>query len=231
MPPIQIHKDAPIKPTTGALPDGITPKTADSNPQQPPPPTRTTPYSQPATTTASAYTNDNPPPPQPGARPVPPNAGAPAPTSSYSTNNPPAPQPGAGPGYTAHHMTTETRLSAPPAQFNIPPPTDSQLAGRSTTASTTPSQPGPTTLNMGPAASPYEAGGAVPTRTSLEHPPGYVQAPDNHPSNPLPGAGAGEQASTGSGSGGVGDAAWNMLSRAGEALKKGEEAAWRAVRK
>jgi hypothetical protein len=32
------------------------------------------------------------------------------------------------------------------------------------------------------------------------------------------------------GGGGVGGAAWNMLSRAGEALKKGEEAAWRAVR-
>jgi hypothetical protein len=29
---------------------------------------------------------------------------------------------------------------------------------------------------------------------------------------------------------GVGAAAWNMLSKAGEALKKGEEAAWKAVR-
>jgi len=29
---------------------------------------------------------------------------------------------------------------------------------------------------------------------------------------------------------GVGGAAWNLLNKAGEALKKGEEAAWRAVR-
>jgi hypothetical protein len=32
------------------------------------------------------------------------------------------------------------------------------------------------------------------------------------------------------GDGSVGGAAWNMLSKAGEALKKGEEAVWKAVR-
>ena len=201
MPPIPIHKNDPIH-TVAAKPDGITPQT--SNPL----PTRTTPTSVPASTTSSA----SPPPPQPGARPIPPTTSAQAPASSA----PPAPQP----GYTATHTTTETRLRGPPAQFNISPPSDSQLSGRSTITSTQPSKPGPTTLNMGP----------VQARTSdegsLGHPPGYVQTPDN---NPYMAGGVGAQQDSGA-DGGVGGAAWNVLNKAGEALKKGEEAAWRAVR-
>jgi hypothetical protein len=34
----------------------------------------------------------------------------------------------------------------------------------------------------------------------------------------------------GGGEGGVGETAWGILNKAGEALKKGEEAAWKAVR-
>lgn len=63
-------------------------------------------------------------------------------------------------------------------------------------------------------------------RRSLEHPPGYAQHADNSPytAGTTGGQqGAGEDASTGG-------AAWGLLSKAGEALKKGEEAAWRAVR-
>jgi hypothetical protein len=218
MPPIPIHKNAPIKP------DGITPSTATQD-EPNPPPTRTTPASVPATTTADS---SGPPPPQPGARPVPPTAAAQAP---YDASTPAPPQP----GYTAHHITTETRRAGPPPQFTHPPPTDSALAGRSTTTSTTASKPGPTTLNLGPAASPFQSAdtaGPAPTRTSLEHPPGYQQAPDNAPYTAGGGIGGhngGGQSSESSGEG-VGAAAWNVLSKAGEALKKGEEAAWRAVR-
>ncbi|OAL01553.1 hypothetical protein IQ06DRAFT_125479 [Phaeosphaeriaceae sp. SRC1lsM3a] len=220
MPPIPIHKNAPIKP------DGITPQTASDDTGNTTTPTRTVPASVPATTTADS---SNPPPPQPGARPIPPTASAQAPSTIHS---PAPPQP----GYTATHITTETH--GPPPQFTQPPPTDSMLAGRSTATSTTASKPGPTTLNLGvaaPAPSPFQSadsGGAVPTRSSLEHPPGYQQAPDNAPYTQ--GGGIGSTGGAGEGrvsSGdGVGAAAWNLLSQAGEALKKGEEAAWRAVR-
>ncbi|KAF1364131.1 hypothetical protein EJ07DRAFT_162638 [Lizonia empirigonia] len=212
MPPIPTYKHAPIKA------DGITPQTdSAANPAS-------TPTSRyvPATTTTSS---SSPPAPQPGARPIP-TATAPAPY-----NGPAPPQP----GYTATHITTETRVHAPPPQFTQPPPTDSQLAGRSTVTSTTASKPGPTTLNLGPVASPFQtanAGGAVPAATaidgdgrrSLEHPPGYQQAPDNSPYTQGGDVGGGE--STGEG---IGAQAWNMLSRAGEALKGAEEAAWKAV--
>ncbi|KAF2179027.1 hypothetical protein K469DRAFT_717531 [Zopfia rhizophila CBS 207.26] len=230
MPPIPIHKNDPINPnvtappsndqTTAAKPDGVTPQTAN------PPPTRTTPASVPATSTQPVYGSSNPPLPQPGARPTPPNASA-QPTGSVN-NDPPAPQP----GYTATHTTTETRRAGPPEQFSIPPPSDAQLAGRSTVTSAEASKPGPTKLNLGPATSPYQpelSGGATQTRTgdeerrTLEHPPGYVQNPDNSPYAPP--AQTEQQ-----GDGGVGGAAWNMLFKAGEALRKGEEAAWRAVR-
>ncbi|KAH7411596.1 hypothetical protein DE146DRAFT_242216 [Phaeosphaeria sp. MPI-PUGE-AT-0046c] len=220
MPPIPVHKNAPIKP------DGMTPNTASDDADSTPAPTRTIPASVPATITAAS---SNPPPPQPGARPVPPTASTQPPSSTYS---PAPPQP----GHTATHITTETH--GPPPQFTQPPPSDSMLAGRSTTTSTTASKPGPTTLNFGaaaPATSSFQSadsGGAVPTRTSLEHPPGYQQAPDNAPYTQ--GGGIGGASGTGEGSessgDGVGAAAWNLLSQAGEALKKGEEAAWRAVR-
>ncbi|ORY18037.1 hypothetical protein BCR34DRAFT_596606 [Clohesyomyces aquaticus] len=223
MPPIPIHKNDPI---AAAKPDGTTPQTATANP----PPTRTAPASAPATTTTSS--SSDPPAPQPGARPAPPTGSAYAPAPS----TPAAPQPGAipsapGPSYTATHYTTETRYSGPPSQFSIPPPSDTRLAGRSTTTSTDASKPGPTQLNMGPVASPYQpqhSQGAVQggERRSLENPPGYMQNPDNSPYAPG-GNATGEQ--SGSGDAGIGGAAWNMLSKAGEALKKGEEAAWRAV--
>ncbi|KAF2730533.1 hypothetical protein EJ04DRAFT_555350 [Polyplosphaeria fusca] len=223
MPPIPLHKDAPIHPTA-QKPSGTTPQTAD------PPPTRTTPASIPAATTSST---SDPPPPQPGARPAAPTSSSHQPTSS----TPAAP----APGPTATHITTETRLSGPPSQFSIPPPTDAQLAGRSTTTATTTAgaKPGPTTLDLGPAASAAQAedvGGGV-ERRSLEHPPGYQQRADNTPYGTGVGGGAGDgqQREGGGGGGGgdgsVGDAAWGLLSKAGEALKKGEEAAWRAVRK
>lgn len=72
----------------------------------------------------------------------------------------------------------------------------------------------------------------MPPRTSLEHPPGYQQAPDNAQYTQGGGIGGGGgpgEGNTTSGDG-VGAAAWNLLSQAGEALKKGEEAAWKAVR-
>lgn len=71
----------------------------------------------------------------------------------------------------------------------------------------------------------------MPTRTNLEHSSGYTQAPDNAPFTS--GGGIGEQGHQGENrgsEGGVGATAWNMLAKAGEALKKGEEAAWKAVR-
>jgi len=55
-------------------------------------------------------------------------------------------------------------------------------------------------------------------------PPGYQQAPDNAPFTQGGGIGGGDN--TGEG---IGAQAWNMLSRAGEALKGAEEAAWKAV--
>ncbi|KAF9701237.1 hypothetical protein EKO04_000387 [Ascochyta lentis] len=214
MPPIPTYKNAPIKA------DGVTPQTEDASNLAPTPTSRYVP----ATTTVDS---SSPPAPQPGARP--------APTAYVPANHsdPPAPQP----GYSATHITTETRVQAPPPQFTQPPPTDSQLAGRSTVTSTTASKPGPTTLNMGPVASPFQsanAGGAVTTATategdarrSLEHPPGYQQAPDNAPYTQGGGIGGGESAGEG-----IGAQAWNMLSRAGEALKGAEEAAWEAVNK
>jgi hypothetical protein len=105
------------------------------------------------------------------------------------------------------------------------------LAGRSTTTATTASKPGPTTLNLGPVASPFQTPETA-TRTSLEHPPGYQQAPDNAPYTVGGGIGGHGGAGEGSGSSeeGVGATAWNYLSKAGEALKKGEEAAWRAMK-
>ncbi|KAJ4378684.1 hypothetical protein N0V86_005555 [Didymella sp. IMI 355093] len=212
MPPIPTYKNAPIKA------DGVTPQTADAGSN--PAPTPTSRY-VPATTTVDSA---SPPAPQPGARPTP------TATALAGYDGPPPPQP----GYTATHITTETHVQAPPPQFTQPPPSDSQLAGRSTVTSTTASKPGPTTLNLGPVASPFQsadAGGAVPTATatdggrrSLEHPPGYQQAPDNAPYTQGGGIGGGESAGEG-----IGAQAWNMLSRAGEALKGAEEAAWKAV--
>ncbi|KAF2710948.1 hypothetical protein K504DRAFT_480985 [Pleomassaria siparia CBS 279.74] len=219
MPPIPIYKNAPIAP----LLDGITPKTSSSDDASNPPPTRTTPASVPATTTAGAYSNSNPPPPQPGARPLAPTGTAQAPSSS----SPAAPEP----GYTATYTTTETRLGGPPAPYTIPPPSDTQLAGRSTMTATSASKPGPTTLNYGLATSQYQnedAGGAVPTaeRRSLEHPPGYTQGPDNSPYAANTSGGHPDSAQDGI----VAGTAWGLLNKAGEALKKGEEAAWRAVK-
>lgn len=213
MPPVPIYKNAPIKA------DGVTTQTGDTS--DPPPPTRTSQY----VPTTTAVHSTSPPPPQPGARPTP---TTPAPPSY---NSPPPPQP----YYTATHITTETQVHAPPPQFTQPPPTDTQLSGRSTVTSTTASKPGPTTLNLGPMASPFQnadTGGAVPIATatgeserrSLEHPPGYQQAPDNAPYTQGGGIG-GEQRTAD----GIGAQAWNMLSRTGEALKGAEEAAWRAV--
>ena len=224
MPPIQIHKNAPI---TAAKADGITPSTASSNDPQNPSPTRTTPAYAPATTTQST---SSPPAPQPGARPAAPTQGADDRGGSYD-GTPAAPQPGP----TATHITTETRFTGPPPQFTHPPPSASALAGRSTATSTTPSQPGPTTLSYGPAASAFQTahtGGAQaePTRRSLEHPPGYVQAPDNAPYTAGGGIGGPSNAGAEDRGEGVGAQAWSMLSKAGEALKKGEESVWNAVR-
>lgn len=212
MPPIPTYKNAPIKA------DGITPQTVDDGSNPAPTPTS---HYVPATTTTDSF---SPPAPQPGARPTP------TATAPVTLNGPAPPQP----GYTATHITTETRAQAPPPQFTQPPPTDSQLAGRSTVTLTTASKPGPTTLNLGPVASPFQdanSGGAVPTassvdggRRSLEHPPGYQQAPDNAPYTHGGGIGGGDSAGEG-----IGAQAWNMLSRAGEALKGAEEAAWKAV--
>lgn len=129
------------------------------------------------------------------------------------------------------HLTTETRLAGPPPQYHIPPPSVSQAPGRSTTTGPGGLADGPRPAQLDtPQASPYQyehRGGAVHDvpRSSLEGPPGYVQA-DNTPYAPMGGRddrGVGED-------GGIGGAAWNMLAKAGEALKKGEEAAWRAVR-
>jgi hypothetical protein len=82
-------------------------------------------------------------------------------------------------------------------------------------------------------ASPFQtADTATATRASLEHPPGYQQAPDNAPYTAGGGigghGGAGE--ASGSSEEGVAATAWNYLGKAGEALKSAEEAAWKAVK-
>lgn len=236
MPPIPIHKNSPIAPITAAKANAITPETASSNNNAAtnPPPTRTTPAHVPATTTQSS--SSSPPAPQPGARPAAPTATVSS--DGYNTNGTPAPP---QPGPTATVVTTETRQVGPPPQFSRPPPSDSMLAGRSTVTTTDPSlstasKPGPTTLNFGPVASPFQtldSGNAVPqpTRTSLEHPPGYVQAPDN--ATYTTGGGIGTSSGVDQGDGGqgegVGAQAWQLLSKAGEALKKGEENVWKAI--
>ncbi|KAH9882770.1 hypothetical protein J1614_000136 [Plenodomus biglobosus] len=228
MPPIPIHKNAPI---TAAKPDGVTPSTASSSNPANPLPTRTTPASVPAATTAPS---SDPPPPQPGGRP-------PAPTGpTYSGVYTPAP-PQPGPTPTATVITTETRPDGSPPQFAHPPPLESLLAGRSTTTATgqTLSKPGPTFLNYGPVASPLQSVDPVPSmqvttdqERSLEHPPGYAQAPDNAPYTTGGGIGGqpGRAGAEGNQDEGVGATAWGMLSKAGEALKSGEEAVWRAVK-
>ena len=227
MPPIQIHKNAPI---TAAKADGVTPSTASSSTETSgnPPPTRTTPAYAPATTTQSS---SGPPAPQPGARPAVPTGSAQHGGRGSYDGTPAPPQPGP----TATVVTTETRLGGPPPQFSISPPSDSMLAGRSTATSTTASKPGPTTLSYGPAVSPFQTphtggGQAEPTRRSLEHPPGYVQAPDNAPYTAGGGIGRPSGAGDESNAEGVGAQAWQMLNKAGEALKKGEESVWKAVR-
>lgn len=77
-------------------------------------------------------------------------------------------------------------------------------------------------MNLGPVPlpvpSPFETGGGHPV-TGPGQQGGYSQ-------NQGSSGGAEPQ----EGGGGVADAAWNLLSKAGEALKKGEEAAWKAVR-
>ncbi len=64
---------------------------------------------------------------------------------------------------------------------------------------------------------------------SMESSSDTVQAPDNSPYAANVGVGQGSGDS--SQGAGVGAAAWTMLAKAGEVLKKSEEAAWRAVRR
>jgi len=120
-----------------------------------------------------------------------------------------------------------------PAQFGVPPPTGA-AKGTDTTASTTSYIPGPTTLNLGPAASQYQPAHSAPAptqtqeRRSLEHPPGYVQDPYAAADGSM---GRRRQLEDAREEEGVGGAIWGALGRAGEMLKEAEEAVWRSVGK
>lgn len=188
MPPIPIYADAPIAP---AKADGITPQTAHvptavSNATTPNVPAHPYPSAQPGSNPAgpaptgfvappqphptrtqqSSAASNGPPPPQPGAVPMPPSQTQ----SSGSTTVPPLPQP----GMTVYSSPPTTTM---PPQMAIPSPSTNAAPTRSThPASPTSTRSGPTTINLGPVpTSQYSS--QVPSRQSLEHPPGYVQNP------------------------------------------------------
>ncbi|KAF1985241.1 hypothetical protein K402DRAFT_455219 [Aulographum hederae CBS 113979] len=174
MPPIPVYTNAPIHPI------GVTPETAAPEAQASSP-TRTT-NPPPTTTTTASVESPGPPPPQPGARPVAPTASLHS-RSNSSSKYIPQPQPGAVPSAspatptataTINSTTTLQQPPLPPPQLSMPAPTSNYASTHSTTAAS-PTHQGPTTLPLGPVASPTEAG--TDQRHSIEHPPGYVQNP------------------------------------------------------
>lgn len=194
MPPIPVHIDAPITPkkATGATPqtqrapanasDGDNPATTTSTAQQAYTPARPGAAAGPAPTsyvpaphqtptrTSGLDQNDGPPAPQPGAVPAPPSSQYTPSRGVGSSVLPPPPKAG------------EASQQPPPTHpaTQLPPPQQNYAPTHSTTTATTASSPqraGPTTLNMGPAASPA-AGAPAPGSQFLAAgtgPPGYTQ--------------------------------------------------------
>ncbi|KAK8257197.1 hypothetical protein IWZ00DRAFT_5804 [Phyllosticta capitalensis] len=187
MPPIPIYSNAPI--TAAAKPDGITPQTATDEQLQPP--TRTTA----APTTSS--TSSSPPAPQPGARPIPPTQAAQPAPSAAASGGPPPPQPGQAPSVATATATAPptaaassipgtSNVTAPPPQFNIPPPTMNAAATHSTHPSTTSTSSysppnanaGPTTLSFGaPPPPPSSSSQYAPVTASPPAAPGLSNIP------------------------------------------------------
>ncbi|KAK4554948.1 hypothetical protein LTR86_008096 [Recurvomyces mirabilis] len=204
MPPIPVHIDDPITPakaqgvtpqTAAQVPVSQGPASnvattttaaapATYPPGQPgaavaPAPTPYLPRAQPEPTrTTAGGTQDQyaPPPPQPGAVPTPYNHQAPTTTSTL----PPPPRAGETPkkqGTAFTGMLNSMYTPPPPAQNlsqNYGPTHSTSTAGIQPGQATTPLRTGPTTLNLGPVASPA-VGMPQDPRISSEHPPGYVQ--------------------------------------------------------
>ncbi|WPG98401.1 Hypothetical protein R9X50_00119100 [Acrodontium crateriforme] len=174
MPPIPLHIDAPITPKK---PTAITPQTQGIIPANPPV------SDVPSTTTIASSAQRAYPPARPGAVAGPaPTGSIPAPlpvptrtTGGEGTDGPPAPRPGdvpvspytplrggGGSGLPPPPKADEARQPHPATQMS--PPTQNYAPTHSTTTATTPSRPGPTTLNLGPAASPAAGALAPGTR-------------------------------------------------------------------
>ncbi|KAF2757864.1 hypothetical protein EJ05DRAFT_369196 [Pseudovirgaria hyperparasitica] len=236
MPPIPIHLHDPINPevssteasTTAGKASGITPQTA-------PPPTRTIEIPTP-TTTSNTYSPAPPAAPQPASRYIP--AATTALTTLSSQQNadtPPPPQPGAVPippqsANVVEKVVAVTETRSLPPQASLPPPTDSQLSGKSTI----PYQPaqyqgsgsGSTSLPLGTAK--LSSQPRQPWQSPIEHPPGYVQNYRAFEDPPELREAARRESELG-GDTTTQESIMNALNTAGESLKKGEEAIWKWV--
>lgn len=185
---IQVHTSDPISPAKQAsTATAIVPQTAYA-------PTQSTPY-QPATTTQAAPnnypsarpaqalptptrtvdhpTNDGPPAPQPGAFPQP----IPPATTAKATLPPPPkvgekPQPASY--YTPAPTATPTLPQPYPPQMSYPPLSASSNSGIPLHSATSTSTNHSYQSHARPTTLPLSNDGAA-TRSSLEHPPGYVQ--------------------------------------------------------
>lgn len=178
MPPIPVHIDDPITP---AKPQGVTPQTAEQPATAPQPgiitttahsqpsaypsarpgaaavpaPTPYIPNPPPEPTRTSHQQQNGPAPPQPGAVPLPPGQQA---AISASSTLPAPPKPG---------EALQQRQAGMPSQVSIPPPQQNYAPTHSTTYAPLPASGGPTTVELGPVASPHEP--------QSQYPPGYHQ--------------------------------------------------------
>lgn len=182
---IEIHTQDPINLAEAT---GETPQTAyTSKPQTSSQPSATTapsnsyPAAQPGaarstpTSTVAPSSAHGPPPPQPGAAPVP----APPATTAKATL-PPPPKAGERPMPPEYYAPPQPSFAQPahsqpyPSQMSQPPPGHPAYGvppGSTTSATTIPSY-----THHAPSTS-LPISGELPGRTSLEHPPGYVQNP------------------------------------------------------
>ncbi len=180
---VQIHTEDPIKPAKAS---GVTPQTAYSdagNPSQPGPNATGSPYTYPPaqpgaaaptpTGTIPQRSSYDPPAPQPGGTPVPP-----PPTTNASRGVPPPPKAGEKPLPAEHYAPARSTLEAKTqpypsqmSQFMVDQPLRALPPGSTTSTSTEPS------FQSSSQQSSIRSATDMPSRGSLEHPPGYVQNP------------------------------------------------------
>jgi len=226
MPPIPIYSSSPINPSKAS---GVTPKTAESqenNPQVP---------SGPTPTTKQAYT-----PAQPGATPFLPvqtgtaqaSSSPPQPTRTQQQEGPPPPQPGAAP-------TASKSLPPPPKtgeSYHPPEPTPAptmpmppQMSYSPPSSAYTPYQG--TTTTQPNTARPVMLGGAGDA--DLSHPPGYQQntAADQFTSQQRHQASMAEGRTYDGEDDGVWDQAKKWATGVGDSLAAAESEVWKRINK